>query len=82
MDLFFPKAPNNKQTAMLVADIFTNCTHVVITSSKQPPDVSAGIMEAINNTGGKAKPRYIQIAREPWYPTLLRGGSNTKGSGA
>jgi len=59
MDLFFfPEAPAKKQTALIMVDIFTKFTQIVLVASKQPPDILAGIMECMKKMGGKPKTIY------------------------
>ncbi len=68
--LFFPEAPANKGTALLMVDIFTKYTQVVMIASKQVPDVSAGIMEAMGKMGGKPKTIYAD-QEGAWTSTLI-----------
>ena len=72
MDLFFfPKAPSNKQTALLMVGIFTRFTQITMVATKQPPDVLAGIMETIKKMGGK--PKTIYADREgAWTATIVQ----------
>eukprot|EP00972_Heterocapsa_arctica_P110051 16205149-Heterocapsa_arctica.AAC.1 len=68
--LFFPEETVNKRTALLMVDIFTKFTQVVLVASKQVPDVAAGVMEAMRLMGGKPKTIYAD-QEGAWTSTLI-----------
>ena len=80
MDLFFfPEAPRNKQTALLMVDIFAKFTQITMAATKQPSDVLAGIMETIKKMGVNPKP-FTQTERALGPQTSCKSGWKTRAS--
>ncbi len=55
MDLFFPNTQSVAKTALIMVDIFTKFTQVVLSRSKQIPDVLEAIKECLGKMGRKPK---------------------------
>ena len=79
---FYIKNDLDNQTyriGLLLIDVFSRKAAVVPIASKQPADITAGIMEGLNKMGGK--PKFIYSDDEgSSIPKILLFFSRTKGS--